>query len=183
MQVRTTPIEGLLVIEPHVFHDERGYFFESYHVEKYSSFGMNTHFIQDNEARSIQNVVRGLHYQLPPFAQAKLVRVIEGSVLDIAVDIREGSATYGHVFALEISAENKLQMFIPKGFAHGYAVLSPTAIFSYKCDAPYSKAHEAGIKLDDETLAIDWKIDFSKAIISEKDKILPAFGSHSPFIV
>lgn len=183
MQVHPTPIQGLLIIEPHVFHDERGYFFESYHVEKYFGIGITNHFIQDNEARSTQNVVRGLHYQLPPFAQSKLVRVIEGTVLDIAVDIRVGSATYGQVFALEISAENKLQMFIPKGFAHGYAVLSPTAIFSYKCDAPYSKAHEAGIKLDDKNLAIDWKIDFSKATISEKDKILPAFGSHSPFII
>lgn len=182
MQVRTTPIDGLLVIEPHVFHDDRGYFFESYHTEKYAQIGISNKFIQDNEARSAQNVVRGLHYQLPPFAQAKLVRVIEGTVLDIAVDIREGSATYGQVFSLEISADNKLQMFIPRGFAHGYAVLSPTAIFSYKCDAPYSKSNEAGIKLDDSTLAIDWKIDFSKAIISDKDKVLPAFGSHSPFI-
>jgi dTDP-4-dehydrorhamnose 3,5-epimerase len=181
MQVRSTPIDGLLVIEPRIFHDDRGYFFESYHVEKYKQLGINNNFIQDNEARSVQNVVRGLHYQLPPFAQAKLVRVIEGSVLDIAVDIREGSATYGQVYALEISAENKLQMFIPRGFAHGYAVLTPTAIFSYKCDAPYSKEHEAGIKLDDPSLNIDWKIDFSKAIISEKDLILPPFGSHSPF--
>ncbi len=181
MQARSTPIDGLLVIEPRIFHDDRGYFFESYHVEKYKQLGIGNNFIQDNEARSVQNVVRGLHYQLPPFAQAKLVRVIEGSVLDIAVDIREGSATYGKVYSLELSAENKLQMYIPKGFAHGYAVLTPTAIFSYKCDAPYSKAHEAGIKLDDPTLKIDWKIDFTNAIISEKDMILPAFGSHSSF--
>jgi dTDP-4-dehydrorhamnose 3,5-epimerase len=181
MQVRSTPIDGLLVITPKIFHDDRGYFFETYHVEKYKQLGIINDFIQDNEARSVQNVVRGLHYQLPPFAQAKLVRVIEGSVLDIAVDIREGSATYGQVYTLEISAENKLQMYIPRGFAHGYAVLSPTAIFSYKCDAQYSKSHEAGIKLDDPALNIDWKIDFSKAIISEKDMILPHFGFHSPY--
>lgn len=170
------PIDGLIVFEPQVWEDARGYFFESYNRRTFAEAGITADFVQDNQARSSFGVLRGLHYQRAPFAQAKLVRVTEGEVFDVAVDIRENSPTYGQWYGLLLSAENKRQLFIPGGFAHGYVVLSPTAEFCYKCDNFYSKPHEGGIRYDDPTLGIDWQIDLNKAILSEKDLALPGFA-------
>ena len=177
MKVTTTPIEGLLILEPKVHGDDRGYFFESYNKQTFEkeSGGFNTTFLQDNQARSIKNVLRGLHYQNPPIPQAKLLRVLEGSIWDVAVDIRKNSKTYMQWYGLELSAENKLQFLIPHGFAHGYAVLTDTAEVFYKCDNYYSKPDEGGIYFNDPALGIDWKIDLSQAIISDKDKNQPMF--------
>jgi dTDP-4-dehydrorhamnose 3,5-epimerase len=176
-----TGIEGLLIFEPKVWGDERGYFYESYNYDTFRQAGINAAFVQDNLSRSSYGVLRGLHYQLGAYAQAKLVRCIQGKVLDIAVDIREGSPTYGHSLAVILSGENKKQLYIPRGFAHGFVVLSETAEFFYKCDNFYSKTHEAGIAFDDLSLDIDWQIDLSKAILSEKDKVNPVFGKHVKF--
>jgi dTDP-4-dehydrorhamnose 3,5-epimerase len=173
-----TPIPDLLIFEPKIIEDERGYFFESYNQQVFEEAGIQARFVQDNQSRSTYGVLRGLHYQLPPFAQAKLVRVIEGEVLDVAVDIRTDSPTYGQWYSVVLSAANKRQLFVPRGFAHGYVVLSPTAEFFYKCDNFYAKAHEGSIRYDDPTLNIDWQIDLGKAILSEKDKYHPAFGNH-----
>jgi dTDP-4-dehydrorhamnose 3,5-epimerase len=173
-----TGIPDLKVFEPNVWKDERGYFFEAYNNNIFREAGIDAHFVQDNQARSTYGVLRGLHYQTGDFAQAKLVRVIEGEVLDVVVDIREDSPTYGQWYGVRLSAENKRQLFVPRGFAHGYVVLSATAEFFYKCDNYYSKAHEGGIRYDDSTLAIDWEIELDKVILSEKDKALPAFGMH-----
>ena len=173
-----TPIEGLKVFLPNVFEDERGYFFEAFNQNIFEQGGIIANFVQDNQARSTFGVLRGLHYQVEPYAQAKLVRVLQGEVLDIAVDIREGSPTYGESYSLVLSAENKRQLFIPRGFAHGYVVLSETAEFFYKCDNYYSKEHEGGIRYNDPTLNIDWEIPFKDAILSEKDQNLPLFGNH-----
>ena len=173
-----TGIPDLKVFEPKVWHDERGYFYEAYNANIFKEAGIDAQFVQDNQARSTFGVLRGLHYQVEPFAQAKLVRVIEGEVLDIVVDIRENSPTYGRWYGVRLSAENKRQLFVPRGFAHGYVVLSETAEFFYKCDNFYSKAHEGGIRWDDPTLNIDWEIDTMDVILSEKDKILPDFGNH-----
>ncbi len=177
----TTNIPDLMIFEPTVWKDERGYFFESYNQNTFQKAGIKTHFVQDNQARSTFGVVRGLHYQLPPYAQAKLVRVIEGEVLDIVVDIRRDSPSYGQTFSLLLSADNKKQLFVPRGFAHGYAVTSPTAIFTYKCDNFYSKAHEAGIDIQDPALDIKLPFQWDEAIFSEKDKIWPKFGAHKMF--
>jgi dTDP-4-dehydrorhamnose 3,5-epimerase len=176
-----TPIKGLMIFEPTVWGDDRGYFYESYNENTFKEAGIDTQFVQDNQAKSVFGVLRGLHYQVPPFAQAKLVRVIEGEVLDVVVDIRENSATYGQTFSVILSAENKKQLFVPRGFAHGYVVLSETAEFFYKCDNFYSKAHEGSILYKDPILKIDWKIDLEKAILSEKDKINSLFGEHRKF--
>ncbi len=173
MNIIKTPIPDLLVIEPNVFCDKRGYFLESYQTERYINAGINADFIQDNEAYSSYGVVRGLHYQLNPYAQAKLVRVIQGAVLDVALDIRKDSPTFGQHYAIVLSAENKLQFFVPRGFAHGYSVLSENAIFSYKCDNLYSPQSERGINLNDAQLTIDWQIPNSKMIISSKDTLWP----------
>ncbi len=173
MNVIRTNIEGLLIIEPKVFGDDRGYFFETYQNDRYKQFGIEADFIQDNEAFSTYGVVRGLHYQLGPYSQAKLVRVIKGKVLDVAVDLRRKSPTYGEYMAVELSGENKKQFFVPRGFAHGYSVLSESAIFSYKCDNVYNVESERGINLNDPKLNIEWKIPLEKQIISSKDKILP----------
>jgi dTDP-4-dehydrorhamnose 3,5-epimerase len=173
-----TSIPDLLVYEPKVWGDDRGYFFEAFNQKVFTEVGINTPFVQDNQARSTYGVLRGLHYQLAPFAQAKLVRVLEGKVLDIAVDLRPDSATYGHHYSIELSAENKRQLYVPRGFAHGYVVLSETAEFFYKCDNFYSKTHEGGLLYKDPTLAIDWKIDPAAAILSPKDQTLPLFGQH-----
>jgi dTDP-4-dehydrorhamnose 3,5-epimerase len=170
-----TPIQGLLVFEPRVFADERGYFFESYNEKVFESAGLDLRFVQDNQSRSTYGVLRGLHYQMNPHAQAKLVRVTEGRVLDVAVDIRKGSPTYGQHFSIELSAENNKQLLIPAGFAHGFAVLSETAVFFYKCSNFYNKESEGGIRFDDPKLNIDWGLDLSKAIVSEKDLELPNF--------
>jgi dTDP-4-dehydrorhamnose 3,5-epimerase len=178
MAFLNTPIQDLVVFEPNVFHDERGYFFECYNKRTWHSAGINIDFVQDNQARSTKGVLRGLHYQTGDLAQAKLVRVTEGTVLDVAVDLREHSPTHGQWYSVVLSAENKLQMLVPRGFAHGYVVLSETAEFAYKCDNYYSKEHEGGIRFDDPTLGIDWQFDLALAIVSEKDKQLPFWGAH-----
>jgi dTDP-4-dehydrorhamnose 3,5-epimerase len=173
-----TGLKGLVAIQPDIYQDERGYFFESYQKEKYERLGIHDDFIQDNEAFSVKNTLRGLHYQLPPYSQSKLVRVTIGSVLDVAVDIRIDSPTYGHYYSILLTGENKSQLYIPHGFAHGYVVLSEYAVFQYKTDNHYSKEHEAGIHYADKTIGIDWKIESTGLIISEKDLKLPTFGSH-----
>jgi dTDP-4-dehydrorhamnose 3,5-epimerase len=173
-----TPIPDLLIFEPKVWGDERGYFYESYNEKIFREAGITTNFVQDNQAKSTFGVLRGLHYQVGAFAQAKLVRVIEGECLDVVVDIRKDSSTYGEWYGIRLSAENKKQLFVPRGFAHGYVVLSETAEFFYKCDNFYSKEHEGAIIYNDPSLNIDWEIDLSKVILSEKDKINPPFGKH-----
>lgn len=170
-----TEIEGLLVFEPRVFHDSRGYFFESYNQNTFKEAGICSHFVQDNRSLSQKGVLRGLHYQLNPMAQAKLVSVLQGSVYDVVVDIRKKSPTYGQTFGILLSAENKKQLYIPRGFAHGFVVLEDNTEFFYKCDNFYSKEHEAGIRFDDKKLQIDWQIDVSNATVSEKDEQLPDF--------
>lgn len=175
-----TPIEGLKIFEPQVWKDDRGYFYEAFNQQSFEEAGITVPFVQDNQARSTRGVLRGLHYQVGEMAQAKLVRVIEGEVLDMVVDIRPESATYGKWFSFRLSAENKRQLFVPRGFAHGYLVLSPTAEFFYKCDNFYSKAHEGGILFNDPKLNIDWEFDPNEVILSEKDKVQPAFGEHRP---
>jgi dTDP-4-dehydrorhamnose 3,5-epimerase len=170
-----------MIFEPQVWKDDRGYFYESYNYNTFKNAGIPAIFVQDNESKSTYGVLRGLHYQIGVFAQAKLVRVSEGEVLDVAVDIREGSTTYGQYFSIVLSAENKKQMFIPRGFAHGFLVLSDTAVFCYKCDNFYSKADEGGIPFDDPALGIDWQLDKAALILSEKDKEHPRFGEHLKF--
>lgn len=169
MKIIETPIPGLLVIEPRVFADERGYFFESFSEKKFAEGGLISQYVQDNESKSRRGVIRGLHYQLAPYAQTKLIRVVEGAVFDVAVDLRKGSPTFGQWFGLEVSAEKKNQLYIPKGFAHGFSVLSEYAVFSYKCDSLYHPESERGIRLDDPKLNIDWKVPVEEAVISEKD--------------
>ncbi|MGN6399957.1 MAG: dTDP-4-dehydrorhamnose 3,5-epimerase [Flavisolibacter sp.] len=170
-----TDIEGLLIFEPKVFEDSRGYFFEAYNEKVFSEAGIGIKFVQDNQSKSSYGVIRGLHYQLDPCAQAKLVRVLEGVILDVAVDIRKGSPTFGQHFSIELSAENKKQLFLPAGFAHGFSVLSETAVVMYKCNEFYNKESEGGIRFDDVDLNIDWQIPAGKEIVSEKDALLPAF--------
>lgn len=183
MNVIKTPIEGLAIIEPRVFNDARGYFFESYSKRLFDEMVAEVEFVQDNESKSTYGVVRGLHFQKPPHAQAKLVRCVKGRVLDVAVDIRQGSPTYGKFVAVELSEENHLQFFIPKGFAHGFSVLSDTAIFQYKCDDYYHPETEGGILATDPDLDIDWKIDAENAIFSEKDlKHCSLINFDSPFV-
>lgn len=182
MNFTKTNIPDLILCKPTVFDDDRGYFFESFKKETFDEFiGGKINFIQDNEAKSSKGVLRGLHYQLPPFAQSKLVRVVKGKVLDIAVDIRKGSPTFGKYEAVELSEENKFQLFIPQGFAHGYIVLSEEAIFSYKVDNYYHKESERGIMYNDDTLKIDWKLPSDEFIISEKDKLQPSFKNADVF--
>jgi dTDP-4-dehydrorhamnose 3,5-epimerase len=176
MPFLTTEIAGLLVFEPKVFEDSRGYFFEAYNEQIFHEAGINMKFVQDNQSKSSYGVIRGLHYQMNPFAQTKLVRVLDGKILDVAVDIRKNSPTYGKHFAIELSAENKKQLFIPAGFAHGFSVLSETAIVLYKCDAFYNKESEGGIIYNDPSLNIDWKIPAGKEIVSDKDKLSPSFA-------
>jgi len=175
MIVKETGLEGLLLLEPRVFKDPRGYFFESFHQERLQQHGLEYHFIQDNQSRSGYGVIRGLHYQKEPHAQAKLVRVLEGVVFDVAVDIRPGSPTYGKWYGVELSAANFLQLIIPGGFAHGFSVLSEHATLFYKCDQYYHPESESGIRFDDPDLQIDWRVDPEKVIISEKDRVLPNF--------
>ncbi len=169
-----TDFPGLMVFEPKVFEDSRGYFFESYNENTFSAEGVAIKFVQDNQAQSSYGVIRGLHYQLNPHAQTKLIRVLSGAILDVAVDIRKGSPTYGKVFELELSAANKKQLLIPQGFAHGYSVISPTAEVFYKCDEFYHKETEGGIMYNDAVLNINWQIPADKAVISEKDLKHPA---------
>jgi dTDP-4-dehydrorhamnose 3,5-epimerase len=172
----TTDIPGLLVIEPKVFEDSRGYFFEAYNEAFFLQNGVSIRFVQDNQSKSSYGVIRGLHYQMDPHAQSKLVRVLEGRILDVAVDIRKGSPTYGKHFSLELSNENKKQLLVPAGFAHGFSVLSETAVVLYKCDSLYHKESEAGIRYNDPSLKIDWKIPLGKEIVSDKDLQLPDFS-------
>ena len=173
MKVIETEIEGVFILEPRVFGDDRGYFFESFSLKHFEEKVSKTVFVQDNESKSKYGVLRGLHYQLPPYTQAKLVRVVKGRVLDVAVDIRKGSPTFGKYVAVELSEENKLQFFLPKGFAHGFAVLSEEAIFQYKCDEYYAPDYEGAICFDDPDLGIDWRLPLEDIILSEKDKKHP----------
>lgn len=173
-----TEFSGLIVFEPTVYADSRGYFFESYSKQLFASAGITEDFVQDNESKSSFGVLRGLHYQNNPNAQAKLVRVVEGEVLDVVVDIRTNSPTYGKYFSIRLSESNKKQLFIPHGFAHGFAVLSETCIFQYKCDKYYSKQDEGGILYNDSSLGIDWEIDLTQAVVSDKDKAQPSFENH-----
>ncbi len=176
MQVHEVGIPGLLLVEPDVFEDDRGYFFESFNEKKFARHGISVHFVQDNQSRSVKGVIRGLHYQLEPHSQAKLIRVLEGRVLDVAVDIRANSPTYGSWHSVELSAENRKQLFIPKGFAHGFAVLSSNATVFYKCDRFYNPGSERGIIFNDSFLEIDWQVKSADAIISGKDSSLPSFN-------
>ena len=169
MDVIKTEIEGVVIIEPKVFNDARGYFFESFSQREFEEKVRKIHFVQDNESMSSFGVMRGLHFQRPPFTQSKLVRCVKGRVLDVAVDIRKGSPTYGQHVAVELSEENHRQFFVPRGFAHGFAVLSEVAVFQYKCDNFYAPEADGGISIKDETLGIDWQIPTDKAILSEKD--------------
>lgn len=170
IEVKKTDIEGVLIIEPKVFGDARGYFLESFNAKEFAEkTGLNINFVQDNESMSSYGVMRGLHFQRPPYTQSKLVRCVKGAVLDVAVDIRKGSPTYGKHVAVELTEDNHRQFFIPKGFAHGFAVLSETAVFQYKCDEFYHPEADGGISILDSSLGIDWRIPTEKANLSEKD--------------
>ena len=182
MKFVNTPIEGLVIIEPTVFGDNRGYFLESYNKKKFEEAIGKVSFVKDNESKSSKGVLRGLHFQKPPYTQAKLVRCIEGKVLDVAVDIREGSETFGQHVTVELTGENKKQVFIPRGFAHGFLVLSESAIFAYKVDNSYAPTHDAGIRWDDSLLNIQWGVSESEVLVSEKDAKLPFFSEfETPF--
>ena len=170
MEVIKTEIEGVVIIEPRIFHDERGYFYESFSQREFEEKVCKTVFVQDNQSKSSYGVLRGLHFQKAPYSQSKLVRCIKGKVLDVAVDIRKGSPTFGKYVAVELSEDNHRQFFVPRGFAHGFAVLSDEAVFQYKCDNYYNKESEGSIAWNDESLSIDWKIDMDKVVLSEKDK-------------
>lgn len=175
MEIIQTPIQDLIIIKPRVFQDERGHFFETYNRQSYHQAGINLDFCQDNQSKSTYGVVRGLHYQLHPHSQSKLVTATYGKVWDVAVDLRKNSPTFGEWFGVELSAENKLQFLIPRGFAHGFSVLSKEAIFSYKCDNFFNQAAEGGIIYNDDSLNIDWKLPDEEMIISLKDQQFPSF--------
>ncbi len=182
MNITKTEIEGVVIIEPRVFNDSRGYFFESYNKKAFDEEVAKVEFVQDNESCSTRGVMRGIHFQLPPYTQAKLVRCVEGRVLDVALDLRKDSPTYGRHVAVELSADNRRQLFIPEGFAHGFAVLSERAVFQYKCNNFYAPGHEGGISILDDTLGIDWQIKPEEAILSDKDTKHPLFADFvSPF--
>lgn len=182
MKVLKTAIEGLLIIEPTVFGDSRGYFFESFSQREFEEKVRKINFVQDNESMSSYGVMRGLHFQRPPFTQSKLVRCVRGKVLDVAVDIRKGSPTYGQHVTVELTEDNHRQFFVPRGFAHGFAVLSQTAVFQYKCDNFYSPQADGGINIKDDTLGIDWQIPMDRAILSDKDLKNPNLADFdSPF--
>jgi len=180
MKIKTTSIEGLFVLEPHIFKDERGYFYETYQFLKFKDMGISDVFVQDNQSASVKGTLRGLHFQKPAFDQSKLVRVVRGKVLDVAVDIRKGSPTYGKYEMVELSAENHFQFYIPSGFAHGFLALEDDTIFTYKCSNYYDKASEGGLLWSDPTIAIDW--NYSNPLVSAKDQILPVLSEFdSPF--
>lgn len=182
MRVITTALEGIVILEPTIHGDERGYVMESYNEARFcAATGITTHFVQDNESRSTRGVLRGLHFQREPYAQAKLVRVVRGRVLDVAVDIRRESPTYGKHVAVELSEDNHRQMFIPKGFAHGFVVLSDEALFQYKCDEYYHPEAEGGIAWDDPAIGVDWGVAESDIILSEKDKHRPLLSQLCEF--
>lgn len=169
MEIITTPIKDLLIVKPKIFTDDRGFFFETYNENRYKELGINQNFVQDNQSKSSYGVIRGLHFQHNPYCQSKLVSVTIGKVWDVAVDLRANSATYGQWYGVELTEENHLQFLIPRGFAHGFSVLSKTAVFSYKCDNFYNPAADGGILFNDPDLNIDWKISTDKMILSEKD--------------
>jgi len=175
MEITETGFSGLIVIQPKIFSDSRGYFFESYKLETFLLAGIPFNPVQDNESKSVRGVIRGLHYQLEPFAQAKLIRVVLGKIYDVAIDLRRNSLTFGKWYGIELDSENKTQFFIPKGFAHGFSVLSDTAVIQYKCDNLYNPQFERGIRLNDPELNIDWRIGDLVPIISEKDLKHPLF--------
>jgi len=175
MEVKTTAFEGLVIIVPHIFNDNRGYFYESYNQVSYKKAGIPYQFIQDNQSESVKGVVRGLHYQLAPYAQTKLVRVIAGNVFDVVVDLRKGSSTFGKWYGIELSDSNKFQLLVPQGFAHGFSVLSDKAVVHYKTDNIYHKDSERGIVYNDNLLKIDWNVDHEAILVSEKDALLPGF--------
>ncbi|MFV8333135.1 dTDP-4-dehydrorhamnose 3,5-epimerase [Flavobacterium sp. GSP14] len=177
MNIEKTFIQDLVLISPGVFEDARGYFFEAYNKSKFSDLGISIDFVQDNQSFSQKGTLRGLHYQNPPFAQTKLVRVLQGEIIDVAVDLRKDSPTFGKHFSVLLSAENKKQLLVPQGFAHGFSVLSETAVVLYKCDQYYNKESEGGIRFDDPTLAIDWQLRPDEVIVSEKDLVLPSFNA------
>ena len=181
MNVIATDIDGVLILEPKVFGDSRGFFYETWKKDAYEAAGITCEFVQDNESMSSFGVLRGLHWQAAPHTQAKLVRVIQGAVLDVAVDIRKGSPTYGKHVAVELSGDNKRQLFIPRGFAHGFAVLSEKALFAYKCDNLYAPQAERGIRFDDPALGIDWRVKPSEWNLSPKDKVHPLFADIEPW--
>ena len=184
MKFTKTSIEGLVIIDPTVFGDNRGYFLESYNEKEFKEVIGKVSFVQDNESKSSKGVLRGLHFQKPPFAQAKLVRCIEGKVLDVVLDIRKNSKTYGQHFTTELSGENKKQVFIPRGFAHGFLVLSESAIFAYKVDNTYAPEHDAGIRWNDPIVNIPWGLSESEVLVSKKDAQLPFFTEFdSPFTI
>ena len=176
MNIEQTPFKDLVLLTPSVFEDERGSFFEGYNKSKIENLGIHIDFVQDNQSFSKKGTLRGLHYQNPPFAQTKLVRVLEGEIMDIAVDLRKNSPTFGKYFGIVLSAENKKQLLVPQGFAHGFSVLSETTVVLYKCDQYYNKQSEGGIRYDDTILNIDWGMDLATAIVSEKDLVLPDFA-------
>jgi dTDP-4-dehydrorhamnose 3,5-epimerase len=179
MPFTTTPLPGLFIFEPSVYPDERGYFFESYNKKLFQANNIPCEFVQDNQSFSCYGVIRGLHFQREPHAQSKLVRVLQGSILDVVIDLRAGSPGFGKSFSIELSSENKKQIFIPKSFAHGFSVLSDTTEISYKCDQFYNRQSEGGIRYNDPQLKIDWKVPAGKALVSEKDALLPAFDPGS----
>ena len=182
MKIILTKIEGVVIIEPRLFQDDRGYFFESYSEKDFNREVREIHFVQDNESKSSYGVMRGLHFQHPPFTQSKLVRCVKGAVLDVAVDIRKGSPTYGQHVAVELTEDNHRQFFIPRGFAHGFAVLSPESVFQYKCDNFYHPEADGGISILDSSLGIDWRMPTDHAILSEKDTRHPLLKDFdSPF--
>ncbi|MBP9997718.1 MAG: dTDP-4-dehydrorhamnose 3,5-epimerase [Bacteroidales bacterium] len=182
MEIIKTDIEGLCILEPRVFNDSRGYFFESYNKSVFDALLGPVEFVQDNESKSVYGVVRGLHFQKPPYSQAKLVRCVQGEVLDVAVDIRKDSPTYGEYVSVLLSGDNHRQFYIPKGFAHGFSVLSDTAVFQYKCDTFYEPSSEGGIDLFDKDLNIDWGVAKDKMILSDKDRRHPSFAAfETPF--
>jgi dTDP-4-dehydrorhamnose 3,5-epimerase len=176
MPFTETFLPGVIIFEPTVYPDDRGFFFESYNKQLFHSKQILNEFVQDNQSFSVYGVIRGLHYQREPYAQSKLVRVLQGSILDVILDLRVGSSGFGKSYSIQLSAENKKQIFVPKGFAHGFSVLSETAVISYKCDQFYNKQSETGIRYSDARLNIDWKIPSDKKIISEKDAKLPEFN-------
>lgn len=180
MEITKTPIEGLLVLQPKIWKDDRGYFFESFRQDVFAKLNVDVNFVQDNQSLSQKGTIRGLHYQVAPFEQGKLVRVVQGKVLDVALDIRKNSPTYGQYYSIELSAENQTQFYIPPGFAHGFSTLEDNTIFCYKCTNYYSKVSEGGVRFDDPALAIDWKVE--GLFVSDKDRELPLFAEFvSPF--
>jgi dTDP-4-dehydrorhamnose 3,5-epimerase len=178
MKIDSTPFEGLLILTPRIFADERGYFFESYNAHTFKQNGLDFDWVQDNQSSSTYGVIRGLHFQKPPHAQTKLIRVLQGEILDVVVDLRHDSKTFGQTYSIVLSSENQLQLLIPKGFAHGFVVLSERADVMYKCDQLYNKESESGILFNDPKLNIDWKVDANKMIVSSKDLVLPAFDAN-----